>query len=52
MNEQEILNKCKWVYGFKNLYGYLSLKDANVLVNTGKYRFFNVHCWGYIVEKI
>lgn len=31
--------------------GYLSLRAANYLVGTGRWSFFNVHCWGYILER-
>lgn len=56
MSEAEALATSTGFFNLKHndgwLYGYLGFTAANVLVATGKYKFFRVDCWGYIVESI
>jgi hypothetical protein len=53
--ETALATSTGWCNGMtqgRYLIGYLPFGAANFLVGTGKYKFFNVHCWGYILEKV
>jgi len=51
MTEQEALvMSTHWVNGEQGLFGYLPLSAANYLVSTGKYEFWQVSTWGYVVH--
>jgi hypothetical protein len=51
MNEEKALSLSSGWVKTGNLVGYLPFKAANFLVGTGKYRFEQVCCWGYVLRK-
>jgi len=50
MTEQEALSKSTGWINHNGLIGYFSFEVANYLVGTGKYKFHQSCCWGYILE--
>ncbi len=52
MTEEIALSKCTGFVGMDNLLGYFPFECANFLVGTHKYRFHQVCCWGYVLERI
>jgi hypothetical protein len=51
-NEAEALATCDMFHNDGRALGYFGLEAASYLVSTGKYKWLNVHCWGYILEKV
>lgn len=52
MNEEIALSKCTGWVDINNLLGYFSFECANFLVGTGKYKFHQCCCWGYVLERV
>ena len=51
MSEQDCLTRSSGFVNCDGLIGYLSFRDANFLVGTGKYYYHQVSCWGYVIKK-
>ena len=50
MTEEQALSKSTGWVNTNGLIGYLPFAAANFLVGTGKYKWFQSCCWGYILS--
>ena len=52
MTEQEALATSTNFIDIDGLLGYFAIRAANFLVGTGKYKFHQCCCWGYVLKKV
>ena len=50
--ESALAQSTGWIKAPHREVGYLPFRAANFLVGTGRYKFTQITCWGYVVGEV